>query len=131
MPSRTSTRAREAIDGTVPKESAAAQSLRTLTDEVEALQDQNRDNEVRAPADGTVSHMYLKENQTISAGQTVAQIDDLTRMKMVVVVTPQETASVKIGEPMTVRFRGQLVATTVEAVSDYELAGEVPNLTAR
>jgi multidrug efflux pump subunit AcrA (membrane-fusion protein) len=119
--------ARQSLDDLIPDDSADAQRVRNLEAAVQVLDEQSQDKRVLAEAAGTVSHLFLKENQTVQAGETIAQIDDLTRMKMIVVVTPQEAKSVRVGEAMTVRFHGQKLDTTIEAVSDYELAGEVAN----
>jgi multidrug efflux pump subunit AcrA (membrane-fusion protein) len=118
---------RDALDGLTPLESADALKIAALDTEVESLEQQARDRDVYADAAGTVSHLFLKPNETVAAGQTIAQLDDMSKMKMVVVVTPQQARSVKVGEPMTVKFNGEKLATTVEAVTDYELAGEVDN----
>ncbi len=99
--------ARQALDDLIPDDSADAQRIKNLEAAVQVLEDQTNIKEVVANASGTVSHLFLREDQAVQAGETVAQIDDLSRMKMVVLVTPQEAKSVRVGDPMTVRFQGQ------------------------
>ena len=83
---------------------------------------------VTAPSAGTVRKLFFKDGQTVTAKETLLEIEDTSSLKMVATVTPRQARLVQPGEKVTVDFgNNQRVVTTVDSVSEYEIAAALPN----
>jgi multidrug resistance efflux pump len=119
--------ARSALDALAPSDSAEAMALESVVLEIRMLEEQLQAREVLADTEGTISHLDLRPGEHVAEGQKLAQLDELSRLKAVAVLTPREAASVRVGEPVTLHLGKLNPTATVEALSGYELAVEVPN----
>ena len=119
---------RESIDALVqPDEMQRAQMI-AINSEIAAVQGQMRSMEVKAPNAGTVHNLAIRDGQEVTEGQTLVRVDDVHALKMVALVTPRQASSIHPGEPLVIDFGSQQrVTTTIDSVSGFELAAEVPN----
>jgi multidrug efflux pump subunit AcrA (membrane-fusion protein) len=116
-----------ALDALNPGDSTSAMSLEGVALDVRRLEQEAKERAVEAPAAGVVNHLFLTEGQQVGGEQKLLQIDDVSRLKVRAVLTPRTAAHVQLGDPLTLRFGDTRVATTVEAVSGYEIAAEISN----
>jgi HlyD family secretion protein len=119
--------ARNALDVLSDQESAEAMVARAIEFELAALLQQRAQLEVPAPSTGVVTRLNVMPGRSVVQQQTVAQIDDSSRLKVVAVTTAQQAASIAPGERATLRFGPVRAPAVVEAVSGYELGFEIDN----
>jgi multidrug resistance efflux pump len=119
--------ARSALDALTPPDTAEGMALGAVTLEIASLEEQLREREVRAQTAGIVSHLYARPGQQVLDGEKLAQLDDLRRLKVAAVLTPQQAAAVHEGEPITVHLGAEHLASTVTAVSNDGLTTEIAN----
>jgi len=119
--------ARAALDSLSATESPAALRVRPYELELAALEQQRSELEVRAPRGGVVSQLNVIAGRPFSEQQTVAKIDDTSRLKVIAVTTTRQAAAMHPGEPVTLRFGAVRAKTTIEAVSEYEIGAEIDN----
>lgn len=120
--------ARAALDALgATSESPAAMRVRAYEVEVMVLEQQRAQLEVRAPRAGVVSRLNVVPGHAFFDQQTVAQLDDTSRLKVVVATTARQAATMQPGEAAVLRIGKVRVPTTLEAVSGYQVAMEIEN----
>ncbi len=119
--------AQEALDALSVSDSPAA--LRAMAYEIElaALEQQRLALDVLAPQGGVISELNVVAGRPFAEDQTVAQIVDSSRMRVVATTTTRQAETMRPGEAATLRFGPLDVKTTIEAVSAYEVGAEVEN----
>jgi RND family efflux transporter MFP subunit len=82
----------------------AQQSLELAGKSLEQAQKQLDEATLTAPLDGTVSHVYVKEGDTISPAMPIVQIIDLASMQLKVQVDEIDVADVKPGQKAVIEL---------------------------
>lgn len=107
----------QALQPALPEEISAAQArLDQAKGALRRAEQQLALAELRAPAAGVVTAIEMAPGKTVAAGQTVAQISDLTSLELLVIVHEQYIGQVQ---------PGQLCRARLDAYSDTWLSGTV------
>lgn len=119
--------AKAELDARIPPDAPGAQSVRRLATELQGINEKIRLHTVKAPAPGVVTRLYVQPGSKVNQGDTVLQLEDQSRMRLVATVTPKHARRLEIGTPITVKIGEDRIHTRVDAVSGDEIAAELPN----
>jgi len=129
--------------GSRPEQIGQAEAeVRKLEAQVELLNQELEKTEIRAPIDGIVTTPFVerKLNQSLSAGDELCRLVDISRVTIEMLVPEKEMADVRPGNPITMKPRsfpsadlhGRVdfiapVAQTVNAQQMVVVRSEIPN----
>lgn len=104
--------------GPDPRDVSLAETrLENATTQLEAVQDALENRELLAPFDGTVSELYLRANEWVSAGQPALLLADLDHLRVETTdLNEIDVARVQVGDPASVTF---------DALTDTVVTGTV------
>ena|GEM_PF-157507 len=68
------------------------------------VREQVEDTAVRAPISGTVSELYVNENQSLSAGAAIMRIVNNSPLRVMVAVSQRKVGRINRGDPAIVQF---------------------------
>jgi HlyD family secretion protein len=111
---------------------AAGASVKQLEDQLAEVMVRLRDTIIRAPLSGTVTKRYIEAGElvtsgiaTFSSGMPIAQIADLTRMRVACSINEVDVARVRVGQRAEITLdaaRGQRYAGRVVSVAPAAVA---------
>jgi HlyD family secretion protein len=109
------------LDGPDPEEVAKAEArLQAARLSLEASRNALQDLELKAPFDGTVSAVYVRENEWVGAGQQVLLLGDLDKLRVESTdLNEVDVAVIQLGDVATVTF---------DALPQIEVTGNVVSI---
>jgi len=105
---------------TVRELEEAQLTLRTVESRIADLRDQLRHTTITAPFSGIIDKDYFEEGTLLSIGSNVADIVDVSTLKMVVNVTEKELLKLKVGMEAVITtdaYPGSTFAGRISAIS--------------
>ncbi len=117
--------AREALDALVPQEQQDA--VRAQRMEVQMLEAQLLDNEVKAPISGVISMLGVQPESDLVKGMGSAQIDDTRQLKAITMVEPRDLRGLAAGQPVLLLSNGRATNTTIASTSGRTVEIRVDN----
>lgn len=102
-------------------------TLRRLENEVRQLELELVDSEVRAPQGGEVADVGVVAGSVVFRGTDAVRIDESSRLKVLVSLTPEETAGLELGQQARVVSRGRAAPATVIHIDGPNLELELDN----
>lgn len=103
------------VDGIVSSENAVRRSEISLESQRDTLENYN----ILSPIGGTVIEKYFKEGDTLTAGQVMATIFDLSYLTMTLNIDELDISKIQVG---------QMVSLTADAVSGKTYRGTVTRI---
>lgn len=119
--------ARAAIDALVPVETPEAAAAAEKSMEVELLQGQVRHPYLRSPVSGEIARLQVAPGQYVESFQTLFTIDDTSRLRVAVTVTPRVARQLSAGDRVTAVVNGRPYPSTVDLVVGSDIILRVAN----